>query len=340
MSTIAGSGGVPAADRGESVAVRLRAYFFSDARRSVLTFLGLIWLLDGALQFQSFMYSNGFIQSITGLTSGQPNWVADSVNWGAHRAQANLDFYNTLFALVQVAIGLGLLYRPTVKSALILSFVWTLIVWWFGEAFGMLFMSTIGMGGTPMANALTGAPGAVLLYGLIGAIVWPNGRPGGLLGVRGARVTWASLWLLMAFFWLTPPSTAANATANMIDGAPSGMSWLSSVQNWFAARAHGDGEVIALVLAAVTIAIALAVARNWHPRKFLIAAIVLNLFYWVVGQGFGGMFAGGATDPNAGPLFILLACALYSLVPFERPLAAPQPMSKMAVAPLQATGRP
>ena len=34
-----------------------RAYFASDARRIAQTALGLIWLLDGALQFQSFMYS-------------------------------------------------------------------------------------------------------------------------------------------------------------------------------------------------------------------------------------------------------------------------------------------
>ena len=51
-------------------------------------------------------------------------------------------------------------------------------------------------------GALTGAPGAVLLYGLIGLIVWPNGRPGGLLGVRGARIAWAALWLVMAWLWL------------------------------------------------------------------------------------------------------------------------------------------
>jgi hypothetical protein len=63
---------------------------------------------------------------------------------------------------------------------LALSFAWALIVWWFGEAFGMLFMT--------MASPLTGAPGAVLLYGIIDLLVWPNGRPGGLLGVRGARI--------------------------------------------------------------------------------------------------------------------------------------------------------
>jgi len=152
-------------------------------------------------------------------------------------------------------------------------------------------------------------------------IVWPNGRPGGLLGVRGARISWAVLWVLMGCLWLLAVNSSANATRTLINAAPSGMSWLSSVQNGFASAAKGNGLIIALVLAFLSFAIGIAVAVNWHPRKFLIAAIALNLVYWVVGQGFGGIFAGGATDPNAGPLFVLLACALYALVPYGQPAA-------------------
>jgi hypothetical protein len=296
--------------RARPVLAGARAYFASDSARTLQTVLGLIWLLDGGLQFQSFMYSKGFIKMLTGNAAGQPGWLHDSVIWGAHLAQHNLTVYNTLFASVQVALGLGLLYRPTVKLALAASFGWVLIVWWFGEAFGMLFMN--------MANALTGAPGAVFLYALIGLIVWPNGRPGGLLGVRGARISWAVLWVLMGCLWLLAVNSSANATRTLINAAPSGMSWLSSVQSGFASAAKGNGLIIALVLAFLSFAIGIAVAVNWHPRRFLIAAIVLNLLYWVVGQGFGGIFAGGATDPNAGPLFVLLACALWTLVPYDR----------------------
>ena len=169
------------------------------------TVLGLIWLLDGALQFQSFMYGNGFTSMLTGMASGQPHWLSSSLDWGAGLAGGHLDFWNTLFALTQLAIALGILFRPTVKLALAGSFVWVFIVWWFGEAFGMLFANT--------ASPLTGAPGAVLLYGLIGLIVWPNDRPGGLIGVRGARIAWAVLWVLMGWLWLIAPNSSANATS-------------------------------------------------------------------------------------------------------------------------------
>jgi len=301
-----------AAARGRSASLEhVRAYLFSDLRRSVQTVLGLIWLLDGGLQFQSFMYGNGFIQMLTGMAPAQPHWLASTLLWGAHTMQHHQVLYNSLSALIQIGIGVGILYRPTVKQALVVSFVWSLIVWWFGEAFGMLFMN--------MANPLTGAPGAVIIYALIGAVVWPNQRPGGLLGVTCARIVWAQLWFLMGVLWLLAANSSANATYSLIKAVPAGMGWLASLQNGFADASKGHGLIISIVLAALSIVIGLAVGFNWKPRTFLWIAIALNLVYWVIGQGFGGIFAGGATDPNAGPLFILLSVALYSLVPYTAP---------------------
>jgi len=292
-----------------SVLPRARAYFASDISRSLQTALALVWLLDGGLQFQSFMYSKGFISMLTSMAAGQPVWLSSSLTWAAHTAGRDLTVFNTAFALVQVAIGLGLLYRPTVRLALALSVVWALIVWWSGEAFGMMFMT--------MASPLTGAPGAVIIYGLLAFVAWPNGRPGGLLGVRGTRIAWAIVWVLMAWLWLEAPSSNPNAISSSINAAPSGMSWLSTVQNWAANGSAGHGLPIALFAAALSLVIGLGVALQWHARPLLKAAIALNLAYWVFGQGFGGIFQGGATDPNSGPLFVLFACVLLALVPYR-----------------------
>jgi hypothetical protein len=289
------------------VGTRLSDYFASNNRRIFQTALGVIWLLDGVLQFQPFMYSKGFIALLTGTASGQPYWLASSIDWVAHITQHDMAVFNTIFALIQVSIGLGLLYRRTVKPALALSFAWALGVWWFSEGFGMLFAGT--------ANPLTGAPGAVLLYAIIGLLVWPGERTGGLLGARGARTAWATLWLVMAWSWLLAPNSSANATTNAIMSAPGG-GWLHSLQSSVASGAKGHGLVIALVLALLSAAIGVAVATNWRPVPFLALAIVLNVGYWVIGQGFGGIFyTNSATDPNAGLLFILLALVFLSLTP-------------------------
>jgi hypothetical protein len=284
----------------------LYQYFWSDNVRRTQTVLGLIWLLDGGLQFQSFMYSHGFARMLVGGAQGQPGWLHDSIIWGAKLANGNLDVWNTLFALSQVLLGLGLLYRPMVKPAIAASFVWVLIVWWFGEAFGMMFMD--------MAQPLTGAPGGVLMYGLIGLLAWPNGRRGGLLGERGALTMWAALWLVMAWLWLLTPNSSANSTRDALTGVDSGIGFINSLQTHLANGAAGNGLVIALILCAVSAACGIAVACRWRPRTFLWIAIVLNVVYWVIPQGFGGIFAGGSTDPNSAPLFVLLAYAMFPIV--------------------------
>lgn len=287
----------------------VRGRWFSDSHRTIQTWLGLIWLLDGALQFQSFMYGPGFISSLKASGVGQPPWLADSVNWAASIIQSQQVLFNTLFAVVQIAIGLGLLHRRTVRSALALSFVWALMIWWLGEGFGMLFMG--------MANPLSGAPGAAVLYLLVGLIAWPSGRPGGLLGIRGARLSWGVLWATMAWLWLTASGSSPNGVSETINGAPSGVGSLTHVQIWLTTATEGKGLAIGVTLAMASAAIGMAVARNWHARAFLRLAIGINLTFWIVGQGLGGIFAGGATDPNSAPLFVLLACALYALVPLS-----------------------
>ena len=128
---------------------------FSITRSGLRITLGLIWLLDGALQFQSFMYSQGFLKEVIEPSAeGQPAWIGRPIVSAAHFAGHNLTLWNTLFALVQIGIGLGLMFRRTARPALVASFAWAFVVWWFGEGFGMIPMG--------MASPLTGAPGAVL----------------------------------------------------------------------------------------------------------------------------------------------------------------------------------
>jgi hypothetical protein len=182
-----------------------------------------------------------------------------------------------------------------------------LFVWFLGEGLGMLFASA--------ASPLTGAPGAALLYGMVGLIVWPDNRPGGLLGASGARIAWGALWVVMGLLWLLPANSSANAISDQISSAPSNMSWLTSVQTHAANVAKENGLLIAFALAAISVAIGIAVALDWRARTFVWLAIYLNVLYWVVGQGLGGIQTGTATDPNAGPLFILLACTLFPFLP-------------------------
>jgi len=285
--------------------------------RTIQLGLGGIWLLDGILQLQPKMFGPAFAnQVIRSKAQGQPGVVAWPIDEMARLVSVHPAASNWIFAAVQILIGIGLLRRDTVRPALVVSFVWAAGVWCFGEGFGMLL--------TGAASPLTGAPGAVLLYAVIGLIAWPGSKttPGhapirsgaaqGPLGDLGGRVVWAVAWLGMAALWLLPANDGPNGFSGMLTSAAgSSPRWLAHFQTWVAVVLHGDGLMIAILLAALSAVIGIGPLVVHRPAVFLVAGVAVSIDYWIMGQSFGGIVTGIATDPNAGPLFILLALALF-----------------------------
>jgi hypothetical protein len=290
------------------------------AQRRLQIALGVIWLIDGALQLQPFMFGRAFVtQIIAPNETGQPGFVAAPIRLIAHLIEPRIALFNLFAVAIQVLIGIGLIYRPTVKAALLTSFGWALGVWWIGEGLGGLFTGT--------ASPLTGAPGAALLYVLAGLIAWPQARwqtgntaPGGLLGERGARTAWALLWLGSAALWLLPANLADTAVPDAIAHAPSGARWLSSIHSTVAAAAAGHGIAIAIGAASLSAAVGSAVLLARCARPSLALSTAIALVYLVIGQGIGGILTGSGTDPGTGPLIILIAISMYPLHRDRRPL--------------------
>src|SRR5664280_3925654 len=110
-----------------------------SSQRTLQIILGLFWILDAALQFQPFMFTKGFVNTFfLANAAGQPaviRWVITNVG---HFLAPHVGVWNSLFALTQLAIGVGLLFRRTVRPALAISFPYVLGVWVFGEGLGLL----------------------------------------------------------------------------------------------------------------------------------------------------------------------------------------------------------
>jgi hypothetical protein len=301
------------------------------AQRAGQIALGLIWLIDGALQYQPYMFHDTFITGvILPNAQGQPGIIAGPITWIAHLIEPQVALFNGFAATLQVLIGLGLLAgRRWVRPALALSFAWAAGIWFTGEGLGGVFAGT--------ANPLTGAPGAALLYIVAGLIVWPraDGRLG-LLGERGAIAAWAALWLGSAAMWLLPANSGTSAVHDAIASAPSGAAWLTSLLNSAAGATAGHGRTIALMMAILSAAIGFSIVTGLAQRAFLAVGIGLSLVFWVVGQGLGGIFTGTATDISTAPLVILIGGLLLALRPrlTREPRLTPEPgLAPAAIAP-------
>ena len=291
----------------------VRASPSTDVRRVLQLALAAIWLLDGLLQYQSSMYTEMFGQMIGGTAAGNPGFIAGPISWNAALVADHLVLLNTVFATVQLLLGLGIAYRPTVRVALAASIAWSLAVWWLGEGLG----GVLNGGASPV----NGGPGAVILYALLAVLLWPADRPGvtapsvafRAVGAPAARLLWLVLWGSLAYFALTPANRAPQALHDMIvsmtGGEPGWVTWLESQAA--AVLAH-QGLTASIVLAVALIVIAVGVFLPPPlARGALILALMVAAFIWVFGEAFGQILAGGATDPNSAPLLALLALAYW-----------------------------
>ena len=293
-----------------------------DGRRALQLGLAAVWLLDGVLQYQSWMFTKAFGQLLAGAASGNPAVIARPITWDAHLVEHYPVLLNAVFATIQLLLGLGIAWRPTVRVALGASIAWSLAVWWLGEGLG-------GVLATP-DSAVAGGPGAVILYALLAVLLWPASRPSPS----------------------TPPFVAARAV-----GRPGGPGPVAGVvgehgrapaaagqpcpaghprrhhrhgrrePQWLAALVNGTGSLTAHRGLAFSIGLAvvfgLLAVGVYLPapavRVTVAAAMAAGLLIWIPGQALGGILAGGMTDPNSGPLLVLIALAYW------RPRQAPGP---------------
>jgi hypothetical protein len=135
---------------------------------------------------------------------------------------------------------------------------------------------------------------------------------GSPLGRGGATLAWLLLWASSAYFLLQPANRTRlslhNALAGLATGEPG---WLAGADRAMAGAAGRHGAAVSIALAVACLAIAAGILCRLTARAAVLLSVVLALVIWVFGENFGGLLTGQATDPNTGPLLILLAAAYW-----------------------------
>jgi hypothetical protein len=299
------------------------------------------WLLDAALQYQPYMFGRGFItQVLAPATAGNPALIARPAMAAGWLIGHDVAAWNALFATIQLALAAGLLWRRTARAALAATIAWSLAVWWLGEGLGGLLTGT--------ATPLTGAPGAAVLYAFLAVLAWPP-RPGGQGGDsvadgsplprNGARLAWLTLWASSAYLMLQPSGRSPRALHDLLSGlAGTAPGWSASADRAAAAAAGSHGTLASAVIAAIFVLIGAGVLSRATTRPALVAAVIAAVVIWTAGENFGGIFTGQGTDPNTGPLLILLAAAFWPGAG-PRPVPAPGHRATSHLARVPAPGR-
>ena len=119
-------------------------------------------------------------------------------------------------------------------------------------------------------------------------------------------------------------SLAMNAS-----GAPS---WLATIEHHLAVWLPGYGVSIIVDLVVLQVLAGLGVFGAGRVRQLaVILGMALALGYWVVGQDLGQFWSGIATDPNTGPLAVLLGLAVLGSPALARRRRRPAGSGQLAV---------
>jgi hypothetical protein len=275
-------------------------------RRDLQVGLGLLWLLDGVLQAQPFMFTRDFAtQVIAPVGQGQPGFVSVPVHWVSTVIAAHPVAWNVPFAAIQILLGVGLLVRRTARLTLAASIVWALGVWYLGEG-----LSGLGDG---HASLITGAPGSALLYAVMAAAAWPHRDSSRERPAPWLPVAWAVLWLGAAVFQALPGQNSGQAVAGALTaGSGSTPGWLTGLDNSAAAWAAQHSPLVVILLVAVEALIGVGALARRTRTLAVTCGLVLTLAIWVLGQNLGQLYTGQATDPNSGLALALMAIAVLS----------------------------
>ena len=305
------------------------------ARKFLRIGFGVLWIFDGLLQAQPRMAGGLSSQVIEPIASASPGWVQQVVNFGGsiwtyHPVQAA-----AAAVWIQIGIGVWLIASATGWSSRLAGLAsagWGLIVWVFGEAFGGVF--------APGLTWLSGAPGAVLLYVVVGALIalplraWAGPRLGRLL-LAGTGVFWVGMALLQVLpvngFWHGDGTLTAMVSSMANVTQPHAQAtMLSDFATFTSTNAFAVNLVVVIALAGLG-----AVFLSGRQRLLRVAVPVATVFclvVWVLVQDLG--FPGGlGTDPNSMiPWILLLWGGYFALTEQatvtaadESPVPAPRP---------------
>lgn len=130
------------------------------ASGAVRAAFGLVWAIDAFFKWQPAFYQN-YLNYITDIAGGQPNWLAGWFNMWIKIISVNPNFFSLMTRLIETVIALGLLFGLGRKWIYVLGGAFALVIWAVPEGFGGPF--------TPGATDLGG--GLIYVFVFVALIV-------------------------------------------------------------------------------------------------------------------------------------------------------------------------
>ncbi len=96
---------------------------------------GLVWAIDAFFKWQPDFYNN-YLSYITGIVTGQPQWLVPWFNLWVKLITPNPNLFAWMTRIVETVIALGLLFGLGRKWVYVLGGMFAMVIWAVPEGFG------------------------------------------------------------------------------------------------------------------------------------------------------------------------------------------------------------
>lgn len=119
------------------------------------------------------------------------------------------------------------------------------------------------------------------------------------------RIAFGLVWLLDALLKFNP--SFYNNMLGLIKASDSdGPGWLDGWYNFWFTFLGSAPHFFTMIVIVLECFIAFALLFGFSRKITYFIGIIFSFLLWSVAEGFGGIFVGGETDPNAGIIYTLL----------------------------------
>lgn len=281
----------------------LKNLFVKIKLRKFEIILGIFWIIDGLLELQPKLLTTKLaISVIKPMALGQPLILKDLILNVSHIIINHPLFYGLIFGLIQISIGLLIIFKKSNRLGIYISIFWGILVWIIGEGLAGLL--------TNHSYLEVGAPGAVLLYVIFGFVLLFKNRS---MSQKIIIYIWAIIWILGAILLLKNSQGSLKVYLETLQSnlvyTPI---WLININSSLIKVISLFGNWSIIYISGIYLAIGILALFSLKLLKIsLILGIILALIIWFVGEDLGGFYTGIMTDPNSAPLIILLASYIF-----------------------------
>ena len=167
----------------------------------------------------------------------------------------------------------------------------------------------------------------MLFYAVLAVLLWPSEGSNipfvaaRTVGLKAARSIWVAVWGLLALLSVVGSGRSPKALHDLVATVNNGQpGWLTHIDRASESFFLHHGTPAAVLLAVVCLIVAVGVFLPPQIAQVtLVLAISVFAVIWVAVQNFGGILAGGATDPNSGLLVMVLALTYWPLTASQTP---------------------